>query len=476
MTPQRWQQVRRIFEDALEQPSAARLAFLNNACGADDELRREVEALFAANETAAVASKQPGTMRVGEVLGHFEIEALLGRGGMGEVYLARDQRLQRQVALKVLRADFTHDPARVRRFEQEARAASALNHPNIAMIFDLGESARGHFIAMEYVAGQTLRARLRAGRLPLKTALELALQLAEALAAAHQAGVIHRDIKPENLMLRPDGYLKVLDFGLAKLTETRASAGRAAHSSTTPGTVLGTVSYMSPEQARGQAVDARTDLFSLGIVLYELATGRLPFDGETPSDVLAAILKSEPPALTEFLPAVPVAFQHVVARALRKARDERYQTADELLGDLRALQHDLDWQTEHDAAAQLPGPVAATGQITAARTQSSAEYVVNEIKRHKLAAAVLFVLVLGAPAYLYVARTSRATTPTAIKALAVLPLVNVSGAPEQEYFSDGLTEALITDLRAWARCASSRAPRPCNTKARAKPCPKSRAN
>ncbi len=461
MTPARWQQIRQLFEDTLEHPSAERAAYLTEACGADDALRSEVEAMLAALRdsedtesgfletpphqlAAAVVTAQPAELRAGEELAHYEIISLLGRGGMGEVYLAHDRHLQRRVALKVLLASYTHDPARVRRFEQEARAASALNHPNIAMIFDLGATARGHFIAMEYVAGQTLRARLRAGKLPLDAALELAIQLATALEAAHQAGVIHRDIKPENLMLRPDGYLKVLDFGLAKLTEanTPPSTLHPSHSGTAPGTVLGTVSYMSPEQARGQAVDTRTDLFSLGVVLYELATGKLPFDGETTSDVLAAILKSEPPALTELIPSAPAEFQRIVSLALRKERRARYQTAGDLLHDLRELQRSLA-DTAYSEPLSVPLPVPATGSIAAARTQSSAEYVVNEIKRHKFAAAVLLVLVLSALAYLYAARDARAPV---IKSLAVLPLANVSGLPEQEYFSDGLTEALITDL------------------------------
>ncbi len=445
-----------------------RAAYLTEACGTDDGLRREVETMLAALQSAedsdsgfletppgqlaaAVAAAQPGQLRSGETLGHFEIETLLGCGGMGEVYLARDQHLQRQVALKVLRAGFTHDPARVRRFEQEARAASALNHPNIAMVFDLGTTARGHFIAMEYVEGQTLRARLKAGKLSLDTALDIALQLATALDAAHQAGVIHRDIKPENLMLRPDGYLKVLDFGLAKLTEGRAAPDKRSTDSTrtgtAPGTVMGTISYMSPEQARGQEVDARSDLFSLGVVLYELATGQLPFEGATPSDVLAAILKSEPPALTEHIPAAPAEFQRIISLALCKGRDARYQTAAALLNELRELKRNLSEQSEDSATTGPRKAIAKTSTIAATPTQSSAEYVVNEIKRHKLAATVvLLVLLLSVAAYLYVARNSRAATSAQIKSLAVLPLVNVSGAPEQEYFSDGLTEALITDL------------------------------
>lgn len=469
----------------MERPSAERAAFLSQVCGADAELRREVEEMLAACDTAGdFLEARPGrlaaeilgaessafsispALEAGQTLDHYQIISLLGKGGMGEVYLAQDQRLHRKVALKVLPADDTHDRNRVRRFEQEARAALALNHPNIAMIFDVGQTERGHFIAMELVEGQTLRAILRGGKHSLAAATETAVQIAQALAAAHQAGVIHRDIKPENLMRRPDGYIKVLDFGLAKLTEARNEAEKriphsalhTPHSGTARGTVMGTVSYMSPEQARGQEVDARTDLFSLGVVLFELATGQLPFNGETPSDVLAAILKSEPPALEELLPSVPAKMQCILALALRKNREERYQTAGELLHDLRELKRDLEWDSEQRETSKLPGPAvndegagnSGTGKITAARTQSSAEYVVNEIKRHKLAVSLgaMALMLAAALVYLFIMRNARTSGPglTAIKSLAVLPLANVSGAPEQEYFSDGLTEALITDL------------------------------
>lgn len=468
----------------MEHSSAERAAFLSRACGADAELRREVEQMLAACDTAGdfleagharMAAEILGpdssafsispTLETGQTLDHYQIISLLGKGGMGEVYSALDQRLHRKVALKVLLAGDGHDRNRVRRFEQEARAALALNHPNIAMIFDVGRTERGHFIAMELVEGQTLRAVLREGKHSLTAAIEITLQVAQALAAAHQAGVIHRDIKPENLMRRPDGYIKVLDFGLAKLIEARneaeknaqSSALHAPHSGTARGTVMGTVSYMSPEQARGQEVDARTDLFSLGVVLFELTTGQLPFSGETPSDVLAAILKSEPPALEKLLPSAPAQLQRILALALRKNRDERYRTAGELLHDLRELKRDLEWDSEHRASSKLSDPAAAgtgdgnagTGQINTIRTQSGTEYVVDRIRRHKLAVSLAgTALILAALIFFFIQRNVRTSEPgiTSIKSLVVLPLANVSGAPEQEYFSDGLTEALITDL------------------------------
>jgi len=289
----------------------------------------------------ALEERQPTlplpALQAGQELDHYEIISLLVRGGMGEVYLARDLRLHRQVALKVLPATYTHDRARVRRFEQEAHAASALNHPNIAMIFDLGQAECGHFIAMEFVEGQTLRAGLRSEKPSLAAVLEIAAQIAGALAAAHRAGVVHRDIKPENIMLRPDGYVKVLDFGLAKLTEAHRAdqlSGLTGSTGTAPGTVMGTISYMSPEQVRGQEVDARTDLFSLGVVLHEMISGETPFRGITPSDVMATILRDAPPALG--VTASPD-LQQIVTQALEKNRDARYQTADQLLHDLNRL-------------------------------------------------------------------------------------------------------------------------------------------
>ncbi len=339
MTAERWQQVERLLEAALAQPAAACAAFLSSACADDAVLRQEVESLLGHHQEdgflgalpAALAAEVVGAQDElsGQPFGPYKVERPLGQGGMGVVYLARDTRLGRPVALKLLQAQFTQDAERMRRFQQEARAASSLNHPNILTIYEVGQApateGSAHFIAAEYVAGETLRARLRAGALPPNEALECASQIAAALAAAHQAGIVHRDIKLENVMLRPDGFVKVLDFGLAKLTETSGrdwdifrtgdgetvrwgdgamgSAGEkeklasSPHRSwaTRPGSVMRTVAYMSPEQARGFEVDARSDLFSLGIVLYEMLTGERPFTGETPTDVLAALIEREPP-------------------------------------------------------------------------------------------------------------------------------------------------------------------------------------
>jgi eukaryotic-like serine/threonine-protein kinase len=271
---------------------------------------------------------------------------------------------------------------------------------------------------------------------------------ASALAAAHQAGVVHRDIKPENIMLRPDGYVKVLDFGLAKLTEQHRALFHSdpdTHSThTAPGTVMGTISYMSPEQVRGQEVDARTDLFSLGVVVYEMMTGQLPFDGETTSDVLAAILKSDPPVLESLLPCTPAGIQRIINLALCKERSGRYQSANELVHDLRALQRNLEWESEQGATAMLPLTVSDSSPLAAVRTQSSADYVVNEIKQHKrVAIVVLLVLLLliafGGWRYW-------GTAGTAIDSIAVLPFVNLSTDPNTEYLSDGLADSTINGL------------------------------
>ncbi len=290
----------------------------------------------------------------------FELIRQLGAGGMGEVWLATDLHLARQVAIKLLPLALTTDPARVRRFEQEARAASALNHPNVCTIHALGHTAEGQrFIAMEYVEGQTLRDRLMRGRPTRSELLEIAVQIASALTAAHAAGVVHRDLKPENVMLRPDGLVKVLDFGLAKLVANDADPGLATRTTadTIPGTVVGTVLYMSPEQARGVTVDARTDMWSLGVVLYEMVAGRRPFSGRSTSDILAAILEHEIEPLSRVDPSVPAELTRIIGKALRKDPEQRYQGMKDLQLDLQALGDEI-------AARPKTGPQASDGAIT----------------------------------------------------------------------------------------------------------------
>ena len=358
MTPERWRRVDELFHSVLECEAAERAAFLRKACAGDEALHREVESLLAAHEQEGSFIDSPiyaetglltddqAELTTGQRLGSYEVVSHIGRGGTGEVYLAEDSRLGRKVALKLLRSEFTGNEDRLRRFRQEARAASALNHPNILTIFEIGSEDSTHFMVTEYVEGETLRQHMASARMKLGEALEVAIQVAGALAAAHKAGIVHRDIKPENIMVRGDGYAKVLDFGLAKLTERRAPGkDTTIPLNTEPGVVMGTAQYMSPEQARGLEVDARTDIFSLGVVLYEMVGGRAPFQGETPSDVIVSLLQKEPVPLSSYSRGVPSEVQRIVRKALRKEREDRYQAMKELLADLKALKRTLEHST-----------------------------------------------------------------------------------------------------------------------------------
>jgi len=478
MQPGRWHIIDQLFHLALEQQPDRRTEFLAEACSGDEVLRGEIEELISSHEQAASFIEKPASdlaaelfakdavgLSIGQPVGPYKIVSILGIGGMGEVYLARDTRLGRQVALKLLPPQFTIDPQRVRRFEQEARAASALNHPNIVTIHEIGRIESLQFIVTEFVDGQTLRQRMTAARVSPPEALDMAIQVAGALEAAHAAGIVHRDIKPENIMLRTDGYVKVLDFGLAKLTERPAGdvdteAETRAHIKTDPGMVMGTVQYMSPEQTRGRDVDARTDLWSLGVVLYEMVSGRVPFAGETPSHVVVSILENEPPLLPQPPGELPSELERIVIKSLRKNKEERYQSAKDLALDLKSLKQELEVDArlkrsrdpEKLVASQLPGsstvarPTAP--KVIAPGTQplhavSSAEYLVNEVSRHKRGVAITAVLLLMtimAGSYFYLGR--KAT----IHSIAVLPFTNAGNNPDMEYLSDGLSESLTNNL------------------------------
>ncbi|MGB7924177.1 MAG: serine/threonine-protein kinase, partial [Pyrinomonadaceae bacterium] len=350
MTPERWKQVEEIFSAALEhEEGGERAAFLSRACAGDETLRGEVERLLAAHDRAgsfiedppfkvpkAVKAERSTESLAGRAIGHYKILGLLGSGGMGDVYLAEDTRLQRKVALKMLPAVFTADQSRLRRFEQEARAISALNHPNIVTIYEVGEAEAGRFIAIEFIEGRTLRAIKDNGRLSPDSLIQVCLQMAKALGAAHQAGIVHRDLKPENIMVRDDGYVKVLDFGLARLVprqdvrlarvedETRLydslvdAKGQTVETGTLPGMVIGTMRYMSPEQARGKPTDRETDIFSLGIVFYELATGHHPFMADSPIAVMNAILSQSPLPASRLNPEINPALEALILRMLEK--------------------------------------------------------------------------------------------------------------------------------------------------------------
>src|SRR5437762_5966119 len=405
----------------------------------------------------------------GTRLGRYEIRSRLGEGGMGEVYLAQDTRLGRNVALKILPTDATSDHQQVRRFTQEAKAASALNHPNILTIYEIEESDSTHFIAIELIEGETLRERMRKASMKLSEVLEVAIQIASALSAAHDAGIVHRDIKPENLMLRRDGIVKVLDFGLAKLTDPPVATSvdtealTRAQIKTEPGVVMGTAIYMSPEQARGLEVDARTDIFSLGILIYEMVVGRLPFEGSNQNEIVASIIgdKAVPP-LARYTQEVPAELERIVAKAARKNRDERYQTIKDLLLDLRALKQELEFSAklERSAAPQARvspatmsgAPSSATDQLAASTVEaskayptSSAEYVITGIKQHKLVALVALVVIAGGIAGL-AAYLHAHNTEVAIESIAVLPFTNQNHDPDSDYLSDGLTESIINSL------------------------------
>src|SRR5262249_15325336 len=284
-------------------------------------------------------------LKAGQTVGGYEIVSFISRGGMGEVYLAHDKRLGRRVALKLLAGSVAEDEDRLRRFEQEARAASALNHPNIITIFEILKTKTTHAIATEFVEGETLRQRLSHSPLTFSESLDVAIQVADALSAAHQVGIIHRDIKPENIMLRPDGDVKVLDFGRAKLSEEMPSIppdeAPTRQVRTGSGVVIGTAAYMSPEQARGRPVDLRSDIFSLGAVIYEMVAQDKPFPGETPSDVLAAVLNPDPPLLSQVAPSTPAELVRIVNKTLRKDREQRYQSTKDLLIDLKSLKEEL---------------------------------------------------------------------------------------------------------------------------------------
>ena len=358
MTPETWKKITEIYHSAIELEPAERKAFLDKQCAGDESLRAEVESLFLADAEAGNFIDQPivkdiapiltiedETSLIGKQLGNYKIVSQIGSGGMGEVYLAQDSRLNRCVAIKTLPLFLSRHPNYLRRFENEARTISALNHPNILTIHEIGEAEGVRFIATEYVAGETLRKRLKRKILSLNETLEIAMQIASALSAAHEKGIIHRDIKPENIMIREDGYVKVLDFGLAKLTEPPPIGEddkTLVHSS--PGVIKGTVAYMSPEQTRGSEVDNRTDIWSFGVLLYELLARRIPFTGETVTDLIISIIQKEPPALQFIVPDLPNELYFIVGKLLRKKEAERYQSIKDVLIDLRRVKQRLDYE------------------------------------------------------------------------------------------------------------------------------------
>src|SRR5215510_2201415 len=438
MSPERWEKLNELFHSALERDGDARAAFLAQACDGDDELLHELETMLAhhqqaesfmespayAVEAKSIVADDVSATLIGRTVGSYQVLSELGRGGMGEVYLGFDKELQRKVALKFLHAVLTADKQRLRRFKREARAASALNHPNILTVFEVGEIDNLQFIATEFVEGRTLREIMNLGQMNLEQVIAIAVQICSALSAADAVGIIHRDIKPENIMLRPDGYIKIVDFGLAKLAEEQGSGeceltliksetsaassymspdlclAKVARSTeqalaseiatqvmTSPRMVMGTVQYMSPEQASGRKIDQRTDIFSLGVVLYEMTAGRLPFRGTTAAEIIERIIHAEPEAIVRFNRNAPAKFERIVSKSLEKDRKRRYQSTRELLVDLKHLERERNTR---------PGKASKARKV--------------------------------------------------FHSLAILPFVNTSADPATEYLADGITESIINSL------------------------------
>jgi serine/threonine-protein kinase len=437
MTPERWRQITEVFHAALAKDTAARGALLDDACAGDAALRAEVNALLSAHEGAGGFGERPlaatatgvgatellevtaseEVLRSGETLAHYTVTDRLGAGGMGVVYRATDTRLERDVALKVLPAAELTNPVARERLLREARTASRLNHPHVCTVHEVGEAGSRAYIAMEFVDGPTLSALVRDGGLPLEQALRYAGQIADALAHAHERGVIHRDLKCANVVITAEGRAKVLDFGLAKRLPDAAREGTESDTSITkPGTVAGTLAYMAPEQLRGQPADRRSDVWSFGVTLYEMLARARPFGGTTTFDLTAAILQAPPAPLPA---TVPPALRAVVARCLAKDPADRYASGGELRAALASME-----RGETVGGGRRPG-----------------RWLVPVMGLAALSAAALALNVGGVRSAL-----SRAAPGPRIRSLAVLPLQNLSGDPQQEYVADGLTEALITDL------------------------------
>src|SRR5262245_38615077 len=442
MKPERWRQIDQLLEAALERQPGERAAFLAVACAGDESLRLEVESLLRSDEAAesfieepvaALAAGVMGEQQVramaGQRISHYEIVSRLGAGGMGEVYLAEDLKLARKVAIKFLPPTLMADEEARRRLLREARAAAALDHPNICTIYEVGDEDGRSFIVMQYIEGETLAARIKRERLELSEALAIAIQVAEALQEAHQHGIIHRDVKPQNMMLTLRGQVKVLDFGLAKVVRERVVAMEEADTlslMSTPGAIMGTVLYMSPEQARGERLDVRSDIFSFGVMLYEMVAGRRPFEGASMSDVVAALLTAEPLPLRQHCAAAPAELERIAGRCLAKDRQARYQSAEEMTAELKTLRDGS--QAEE----------SATRRIGAKGTRFA-------LWRWPLIVAIAAVLIVGFVWFLNWRRAPK-FQPGQIRSLAVLPLQNLSGDSGQDYFADGMTETLIAGL------------------------------
>ena len=397
------------------------------------------------------------SLSAGAKLGRYEIRSKIGEGGMGEVYLAQDTQLHRKVALKVLPVDVAANQDRMRRFKQEATAAAALNHPNIAHIYEIGESNGLHFIAMEHIDGETLREKIHRERTELRKLLKYLQQVAEGLGKAHSAGIVHRDLKPDNIMITRDGHAKILDFGLAKLVEPQAPLANNSSEVVTammphhslPGTVLGTVGYMSPEQAQGRTdeIDQRSDIFSFGCIVFEATTEKRAFEGKDALDSLHKIVHAPTPQIKEINPIAPDELQRIVRRCLAKDPDERYQSIKEVAIELRELRRELEGADRDttEPPSTLSATTSSGASISAARPSSSAEYIVTGIKHHKIAVLVVLVAVAAGVAF-FAAYLHARNSEIAIDSIAVLPFANENHDPDTDYLPDGLTESIINSL------------------------------
>jgi len=466
-TGEQWQKVQCLFHAALEREPGDRQAFLDEACDGNEALRRKVVRLLSAHEQENHFIDSPAYVaaagmlihhhefKSGETLGHYKIRYVLGEGGMGKVYLAEDTKLKRNVALKVLPDPNGGSEEGRRRLLREAQAAAALDHPNICAIYEVDEARDHSYIAMQYVEGETLEARMAKGKLSLDDALNVASQVAGALAKAHAHNIVHRDIKPSNIMLASCGQVKVLDFGLAKTAAAALIESNAAETKeilTTPGMILGTVPYMSPEQLRGETVDMRSDIFSFGVVLYEMLSGRSAFGRNTDAETIGAILHEQPPELSSIDPNMPHVLADVVGKCLAKNVKQRYQTVQQVEHDLNAA------RTAEFAAVRIPAAPTRETEIDRAspretagtdmgraRQTSNLEYLVSKVRHHRQTAILAAVAVLLAAAalsyYFYFAKGGET-----IDSIAVMPFVNVSNDPNAEYLSDGISDSLINSL------------------------------
>jgi eukaryotic-like serine/threonine-protein kinase len=444
MTPARLERIEEIFCAALDQEPDEVAQFLDTACEGDELLRRKVESLLTSYQRSGNFIETPvvgpatkiiengqADLLVGQTFGHYKISKRIGTGGMGEVYLATDVVAGRKAALKLLPIRFTGDPERLKRFQQEARAVVGLNHPNILTVYEIGEDRLIHYIISELIEGETLRERLMRGGMQLSEAVDVAVQVASALDAAHHAGIVHRDIKPENIMLRPDGYVKVLDFGIAKLAEQEVPLTTPRDEAlllveTNLGSILGTVRYMSPEQACGAQVDKSTDIWSLGVVLYEMVTGHVPFTSDTPSEVMSAILEKEPPPLTNYVAHAPAELRQIISKTLCKDRGHRYHSAHELLEALKGLRHKLEVEAELQPSTATPSWLRWTRSPTAL-----------------VLGLLVAVMAVAVPFY---SQWKLTTSSPPEKSIAVLPFLDLSETKDQEYFCDGMSEEILHAL------------------------------